>query len=157
MLTCGWKSMGSRPRHSNCTIVLKRSLSSAFNPANIQYSTIRERQILLMAGKGSSTQQTETAIMTDWWSMWQIFCMCVCIHDEGQMQGNNIFKKNIKKKGSPLNNFFIQEKDCGYSPPPHHFHCKHVRKRSLNSQNEQKEVLQYEKSISMFTRHLKIV
>lgn len=29
-LTCGWKSTGSRPRHSNCTIVLKRSLSSAF-------------------------------------------------------------------------------------------------------------------------------
>lgn len=28
-LTCGWKSTGSSPRHSNCTIVLKRSLSSA--------------------------------------------------------------------------------------------------------------------------------
>lgn len=36
-LTCGWKSTGSRPRHSNCTIVLKVSLSSAFNPADKQH------------------------------------------------------------------------------------------------------------------------
>lgn len=53
-LTCGWKSTGSRPRHSNCTIVLKRSLSSALNPGDIECSTIRERQILLMVGKGSN-------------------------------------------------------------------------------------------------------
>lgn len=53
-LTCGWKSTGSRPRHSNCTIVLKRSLSSALNPGDIECSTIRERQILSMAGKGSN-------------------------------------------------------------------------------------------------------
>lgn len=41
-LTCGWKSTGSRPRHSNCTIVLKRSLSSVLNPEDIECSAIRE-------------------------------------------------------------------------------------------------------------------
>jgi hypothetical protein len=33
VLTCGWKSTGSRPRHSNCTMVLNLSLSSAFTAA----------------------------------------------------------------------------------------------------------------------------
>lgn len=41
ILTCGWKSMGSRPRHSNCTIVLKFSLFSTCNPANTQCTFLK--------------------------------------------------------------------------------------------------------------------